>query len=334
MRQKQEELRKKIEQRQQAENEEWEPSAIKEKGYVLVGEGILLGRGTFSEVYQMRRGTTDVAAKVIELENVDESYKEKFLPRQLNIIEQIDSKHKNIIAILDVFKTSKRVFIMMEYAAKGSIFEYINDNGPVGESQAKKWLVDICKGLNYMHTNDIAHRNIRTENLLLDVRLNVKLGGFSFTRLCIDPYKGKAVYSATNCGAAPYYAPEIIKGERYDPKAADTWSTCVVLFIVTNKKYPFDYRDYTVLMTQQQQQAWKNKLKVKLSEKLINLMSKMFDCNFKTRIKIRQILDDPCLDGIEGNKLRDRDEVADIREALKKAFISEGVESPTPSTFV
>ncbi|RWS21379.1 testis-specific serine/threonine-protein kinase 6-like protein, partial [Leptotrombidium deliense] len=314
-----EELKQMLEQREEAEKEELEPKAIREKGYEFPSELICLGSGSFSEVYLMKNKGVDIAAKVIELERTD-NYVARFFNNSLKILELVASKHRNIIRVMDIFRTNKRAFIMMECAAKGSVFDYLNDNGAVDEQTGIRWLVDTCKGLNFLHTNEVAHRNIRTENLLIDANLTVKIGGFSFSRLCVNPKNGKAVYSGTSCGAQPYYAPEILKGERYDPKASDIWSAGVVFFVSTQKRYPFDYRDYTIQMQQQMGQEWKSQRKLvrKLSDALMEVLSKMFDSNFKSRIKVRQVLKALNV----GDK--DLEEAASVKQALMKKFAETG----------
>lgn len=84
--------------------------------------------------------------------------------------------------------------MFMEFAANGTVQNYININGAVNEQQGKKWFYDMLRGLHYLHLNGIAHKNIRTDNTLLTENLTIKLSGFDFTRLYIDPFTGKNIY--------------------------------------------------------------------------------------------------------------------------------------------
>lgn len=308
--------------RDDEEKELYEPKIITEKGYKLDNLGEL-GLGALSIVYKICKEENKqekfVAAKVIDLEQFEDTFKIRFIERHLSILKLVSAKHDCIVPVYDIFQTVKRVYIMMELAVNGTVADYINNKGPVLESQAKKWSVCILRGINYLHTNSVAHRNIRTEHLLLDQNLNVKLTGFSFSRPFINPQSDKLELSETNCGLGPYFAPEVICGEAYNPKVADLWSIGAVIFMMLNKKYPFDYKNVFIQMNQQEGSEWRKKFKITPTEECVDFLSKFFEISPAKRTTARSALDLPWLN-IPENAAGKRDEKDDIREEIKRLY--------------
>lgn len=155
--------------------------------------------------------------------------------------------------------------------------------------------------------------------MLLDQNLNIKLTGFSFSRPFINPQSDKLELSETNCGLGPYFAPEVICGEAYNPKIADVWSIGAVIFMMLNKKYPFDYKNVFIQMNQQEGSEWRKKFKITPSEACIEFLSKFFEIIPQKRITVRAALDLSWLQ-IPENVATKRDEKDDIKEEIKRLY--------------
>jgi len=113
--------------------------------------------------------------------------------------------------------------------------------------------------LKYLHDLDIAHRDLKCENVLLTTSYNVKLADFGFARYFGDNNKK----SETFCGSVSYAPPEIIRGSPYDPRLADLWSIAVILFVMVNKGMPFDDSVLKKMYECQLTRNWKFRSKVR-----------------------------------------------------------------------
>ncbi|XP_077982376.1 testis-specific serine/threonine-protein kinase 1-like [Glandiceps talaboti] len=206
-------------------------------GYgVLLDDDGVLGEGSYAKVKSGWYRTIDkpVAVKIIA-KRKGRAFRKlmKFLPRELEVIQRLH--HKNIIRVYDVVQTDDRVYIVMEKAARGDLLAYMKLGGTFNEKSAKKVFRDLVEVVKFCHDNNIVHRDLKCENILLDERLQVKLTDFGFSKHCINDS-----LSETFCGSAAYSSPEILLGKRYRPKASDIWSLGVVLYILLTGMMPYD----------------------------------------------------------------------------------------------
>lgn len=135
------------------------------------------------------------------------------------------------------------------------MLDFIKRNGIVPEQQAKIWFRQMSSGLQYLHSKNIAHRDLKCENILLSKRYNVKLADFGFARFCVDS-ENRRILSETYCGSAAYAAPEVVKGTPYNPKLSDVWSLGIILFIMLNASMPFDDSNLRKLLKDQMTKNW------------------------------------------------------------------------------
>lgn len=102
------------------------------------------------------------------------------------------------------------IYMLMDYCRHGDLLEYIKEYGSFSEDKAKYYFKQIVSAVSYLHALDIAHRDLKCENVFLMWNNHVKLGDFGFARTCTDSLGRKAM-SDTFCGSAAYAAPEILK---------------------------------------------------------------------------------------------------------------------------
>lgn len=99
-----------------------------------------------------------------------------------------------------------------------------------------------------MGKNKFPYRDIKCENMLMDIDYNIKLSDFGFARGHLKPKNGVIPLSETFCGSYAYASPEILRGVPYQPQLADIWSMGVVLFAMVFGRLPFDDGNYRELI--------------------------------------------------------------------------------------
>ncbi|KAI5713511.1 hypothetical protein M8J76_000746 [Diaphorina citri] len=195
-----------------------------------------------------------------------------------------------LILVHSILQRGPRVFIFMRYADNGDLLDHIKRAGPVAESNARTWFSQMLAGLEYLHSKNIAHRDLKCENILMTKRFNVKIADFGFARYCVDK-EGRRVLSRTYCGSAAYAAPEVISGNPYNPKLADIWSLGVITFIMLNAAMPFDDSNLKQLFKEQTSKNWTFRHKVKdiLSHQVKNLVGQILEPDITKRIRLDAI---------------------------------------------
>ncbi len=122
--------------------------------------------------------------------------------REIKILKFIN--HPNIIKLYEVLDTTNDIFVIMEIASKGELYDFIQNN-EITEEQAKFYFRQIISGVEYVHQNLISHRDLKPENILIDSNNLIKIGDFGLSNLMKD---GKLLKTA--CGSPNYAAPEIV----------------------------------------------------------------------------------------------------------------------------
>ncbi|KOX71989.1 Testis-specific serine/threonine-protein kinase 1 [Melipona quadrifasciata] len=270
-----------------------EEAVLLTRGYRFLKK---LGEGAYAKVYlaeykpesDPERNST-LACKVIDTEVAPKDFVRKFLPRELDILVKLN--HPHVVHVHSIFQRRTKYFIFMRYAEHGDLLEFILKNGEVAEGQARIWFRQLALGLQYLHEMEIAHRDMKCENVLLTSNLNIKLADFGFARYVIDN-RGKRILSDTYCGSLSYAAPEILRASPYNPKIADVWSLGVILYILLNKSMPFDDTDIKRLYEQQTNRKWKFRSKIAedLSEQVKKLVSHLLEPDVSKRWKLDQII--------------------------------------------
>eukprot|EP00775_Hariotina_reticulata_P006898 gene6898-7114_t len=158
-----------------------------------------------------------------------------------DIFKEIDIlcglNHENVVYLKEYFEEGNKVYLITELVTGGELLEAVLQRGSYSESEARLAFVQLLKGIQYLHSKNVVHRDLKLENLLLASPAeitNVKIADFGLAKQSADAM-------STVCGTPQYVAPEVIQGgnnTEYGPEV-DMWSAGVVLFILLGGYPPF-----------------------------------------------------------------------------------------------
>ncbi|KAL6146069.1 hypothetical protein ACLB2K_056752 [Fragaria x ananassa] len=208
------------------------------RGGRVVGDYIVgrqIGSGSFSVVWHARHRVhgTEVAIKEIATGRLNKKLQESLMS-EIFILKKIN--HPNIIRLHDIIEVPGKINLVLEYCRGGDLSMYIQRHGKVPEALAKHFMQQLVAGLQMLRDNNLIHRDLKPQNLLLSTNDNnsvLKIADFGFAR-SLQP-RGLA---ETLCGSPLYMAPEIMQLQKYDAKA-DLWSVGAILFQLVTGKTPF-----------------------------------------------------------------------------------------------
>ncbi|KAM8856139.1 serine/threonine-protein kinase SIK1 [Spinachia spinachia] len=240
-----------------------------------------LGKGNFAVVKLAKHKVTktQVAIKIIDKTRLNPSNLEKIY-REVQIMKLLN--HPHIIKLYQVMETTDMLYIVTEYAKNGEMFDHLTTNGRMSEDEARRKFWQILTAVDYCHQHHIVHRDLKTENLLLDANMNIKLADFGFGNF----YNAGEPLS-TWCGSPPYAAPEVFEGKEYEGPQLDIWSLGVVLYVLVCGSFPFDGPGLPAL----RQRVTEGRFRIPffMSQDCENLIRKMLVVDPARRISVAQI---------------------------------------------
>uniref|UniRef100_A0A8C5FAC7 non-specific serine/threonine protein kinase n=1 Tax=Gadus morhua TaxID=8049 RepID=A0A8C5FAC7_GADMO len=248
-----------------------------------------IGKGNFAKVKLARHILTgrEVAIKIID--------KTQLNPTSLQKVSVSNAPNK--VQLFEVIETEKTLYLIMEYASGGEVFDYLVSHGRMKEKEARAKFRQIVSAVHYCHQKHIVHRDLKAENLLLDADSNIKIADFGFSN---EFTMGSKL--DTFCGSPPYAAPELFQGKKYDGPEVDIWSLGVILYTLVSGSLPFDGQNLKEL----RERVLRGKYRVPfyMSTDCEGILRRFLVLNPTKRCTLEQIMKDKWMNvGYEGDDL-------------------------------
>lgn len=206
-------------------------------------KGQLIGKGTYGRVYLGMNATTGefLAVKEVEVNpkaaGGDKNKMKELvaaLDQEIDTMQHLD--HVNIVQYLGCERKETSISIFLEYIPGGSIGSCLRKHGKFGESVVSSLTRQTLSGLAYLHREGILHRDLKADNILLDVDGTAKISDFGISKKTDNIYGNDKTNSMQ--GSVFWMAPEVIRsqGQGYSAKV-DIWSLgCVVLEMFAGRR--------------------------------------------------------------------------------------------------
>jgi len=256
-----------------------------------------IGKGNFAKVKLAKHVPTgrEVAIKIIDKTQLNPSSLQKLF-REVRIMKLLD--HPNIVKLFEVIETEKTLYLVMEYASGGEVFDYLVAHGRMKEKEARAKFRQIVSSVQYCHQKHIVHRDLKAENLLLDADMNIKIADYGFSNEFVPGNK-----LDTFCGSPPYAAPELFQGKKYDGPEVDVWSLGVILYTLVSGSLPFDGQNLKEL--RERVLRGKYRIPFYMSTDCENLLKKFLVLNPLKRASLETIMKDKWMNiGYEDDDLK------------------------------
>lgn len=229
----------------------------------------LIGRGTFGQVYQVRKKDTEriYAMKVLSKKVIVQKKEVAHTVGERNIlVRTATSDSPFIVGLKFSFQTPSDLYLVTDYMSGGELFWHLQKEGRFDEKRAKFYIAELILAIQHLHQNDIVYRDLKPENILLDANGHIALCDFGLSKANLT----KNDTTNTFCGTTEYLAPEVLLDESGYTKMVDFWSLGVLVFEMCCGWSPF-YADDT-------QQMYKNIAfgKVKFPQRALSQEGKNF----------------------------------------------------------
>jgi serine/threonine protein kinase len=195
--------------------------------------GRRLGEGRFGRVYLAREKESKfiVGIKVLNKEELAKQSMECQLRREIEV--QSHLRHPNIIRLYGYFYDQTRIYLIVEYAAGGELYKALQQAGRFDEQTSAKFIVQMADAISYCQSKHIIHRDVKPENILMDLNGNLKVGDFGWS------VHAPSSRRTTLCGTLDYLPPEMVEGQAHDA-TVDTWELGILLYEFLVGSPPFE----------------------------------------------------------------------------------------------
>ncbi|XP_069753529.1 serine/threonine-protein kinase 33 isoform X1 [Narcine bancroftii] len=264
--------------------------------------GQRLGQGSYGVVIEAihKRSGKKWAIKKVNREKAGSSAV-KLLEREVSILKQVD--HEHIIHLEEVFETPKRMYLVTEVCEGGELSAILHRKKRLTENETRHVIHSLASAIAYLHKNDIVHRDLKLENILVknienssDMKLNIKVTDFG-----LSVQKGGVgsdkMLQAT-CGTPLYMAPEVLSAHQYTQQC-DTWSIGVIMYTLLSGVPPFvaSSEEKLAELINRGELRFDNSVLQEISDAAKDVLSRLLKVDPAHRITANELLDNPWVTG-------------------------------------
>jgi len=249
----------------------------------------ILGEGSYGVVKEAVHIPTQVkvAIKIIDKKNIIKPHQQQRVRREIQLQSQASSN--SIVQLYEGWETPEFFYIVLENMEGGSLSELIENNGAIPEDQARNLFRQVLDGVDHLHKLGIAHRDLKTANILLSrCKTVAKLADFGLSNSF-----GETKRLSTKCGSPSYVPPELLSEDSYNASSSDIWSLGITLYAMLSSSLPF-----TGLTRKELYKAIKSvslKLPMSISLSARDLLSKLLHKDPSSRITLEEARNHPWL---------------------------------------
>ena len=278
-----------------------------------------LGSGSFGSVYLARNKYTNekVALKQIKKSSAN-LLSDGEITDEIEILKNLD--HPDIVRIIESFNTKNSYILITEYCEGGELFDQVKNQ--LSETQIAVIFKQVLSGLAYLHSNNIVHRDLKLENILIheiekskttgEDLFNIKIIDFGTARIFDKKRNPQSIV-----GSSYYIAPEVLR-QKYN-KECDLWSVGVILYMFIVGHAPFDGCDDDEITTNIQRGVYRKNDRrwIKASKEVKDLIQKLLTYRPSQRLTAIQALNHPWFKITDSNILYDNVPKGDIISCIK-----------------
>ncbi|CAB4265505.1 unnamed protein product [Prunus armeniaca] len=190
-----------------------------------------IASGLYGDLFQGSFCGQAVAIKVLSMEHLNETMRE--FTQEVYIMRKV--RHKNVVQLIGACTKPPMLCIVTEFLSGGSMYDFVHkQTGALSLQSLLRVAIDVSRGMNYLHQNNIIHRDLKAANLLMDDNGVVKVADFGIARV-----QAQSGVMTAETGTYRWMAPEVIEHKPYDHKA-DVFSFGVVLWELLTGKLPYE----------------------------------------------------------------------------------------------
>ncbi|KAI4325411.1 hypothetical protein MLD38_030814 [Melastoma candidum] len=244
---------------------------------------VKVASGSYGDLYRGTYCGQEVAIKILKPGRVNAAMLRDFA-QEIYIMRKI--RHKNVVQFIGACTRPPNLCIVTEFMSRGSLYDFLHkQNGMFKLPSLLKVAVDVSKGMNYLHQNNIIHRDLKTANLLMDENEVVKVADFGVARV-----QDETGVMTAETGTYRWMAPEVIEHRPYDNKA-DVFSFGIVLWELLTGEIPYAYMSPLQAAVGVVQKGLRPMIPENASPSLIELLRRCWQQNPDERPSFSEILD-------------------------------------------